>query len=176
MHYNEIKERSGQLKSLVGLDKAVFEDLHSSFDATWLIYIKHFTLAGKVRTRDYRKRDDGVLPTSEDKLFFILHYLKANALQEHHAVFYGMYQSQANIWIHLLLRLLHQTLKSLHQLPSRNPLKIQELLQGVEKVYIDATEREIQRPSGFEKQQDAYSGKKRCMASRMPLLVLKRMG
>lgn len=176
MRYNEIKERSSQLKSLVGLNKDSFELLHASFSTIWSSYIKHFTIDGKVRTRDYRNRTDGVLHTSEDKLLFVLHYLKANALQEHHAAFYGMYQSQANIWIHLLLGLLHQTLKSLHQMPCRNSLKIQELLQGIEKVYIDATEREIQRPSDYERQQEVYSGKKRCMVSRMPLLVLKRIG
>ena len=104
-----------------------------------------------------------------------LHYLKANSIQDHHAACYGMTQPQANVWLHLLLKLLHQTLASLHQIPSRNSLKIEELLKGIDKVYIDATEREIQRPSDYELQQDYYSGKKRCIVLKTPLLVLKKI-
>ena len=173
--YSDLRNRSSQLQSLIGIDNALFDLLHSSYEPIWLNYINHFTLRGKVRTRDYRQRSDEVLPTTEDNLLFILHYLKANSIQEHHAAYYGMYQSQASHWIHLLLVLLHKTLKSLQQIPSRNSLKIELLLQNIDKVYIDATEREIQRPSDYELQQDYYSGKKRCTVSRTPLLLLKRI-
>lgn len=175
MRYIDFKDKASQLKSLLGLDKELFELLYSSFDLKWHNYISHYTLKGKLRTRSYRKRKDEVFASSEDYLFFVLHYLKANSIQEHHAACYGLTQPQANVWLHLLLKLLHQTLQLLHQIPSRNSFKIEELLKGLNKVYIDATEREIQRPSDYELQQDYYSGKKRCIVLKTPLLVLKRI-
>jgi hypothetical protein len=175
MRYIDIKDKVIQFKSLVGINQELFELLHNSYSTTWFKYIAHYTLKGKIRTRDYRKRIDEIFSTTEDQLLFILHYIKANSLQEHHAAAYGMSQPQANVWIHLLLKLLHQTLQMLQQIPSRNASKIEELLKNINKVYIDATEREIQRPSDYELQQDYYSGKKRCIVSRTPLLVLKKI-
>lgn len=51
------------------------------------------------------------LPTLEDKLFFILCYLKTNNLQEVHGALFGMSQPKANLWIHRLLPLVEQALE-----------------------------------------------------------------
>ncbi|KAA6321567.1 hypothetical protein EZS27_028796, partial [termite gut metagenome] len=39
------------------------------------------------------------LPTVEDKLFFILVFMKTNPLQEHHAAGFGISQPKANMFI-----------------------------------------------------------------------------
>jgi hypothetical protein len=101
-----------------------------------------------------------VLEESEDQLLFILHYLKSNNIQEHHAAFYGMRQSQCNAWIHLLLKLLKQTLGSLGHLPQRDAAKLRQALRGIKEIFIDGTERDIQRPLEEEVQRKHYSGKK----------------
>jgi hypothetical protein len=43
------------------------------------------------------------LPTLEDRLFFLLTYLKTYALQVVQERLFGMGQSKANQWIHVLL-------------------------------------------------------------------------
>lgn len=158
--YQSIKFKSKQLQSLVGMDRELFELLHNYYEVQWNKYIAHYTVSGGERMRTHRKRKDGVLEDTFDQLLFILHYLKGNVLQEHHAAGYGMSQPQANVWIHLLLGLLHATLKELKQLPGRKASKLKYLLADVEQIFIDGTERDIQRPGDNEVQRTYYSGKK----------------
>jgi hypothetical protein len=158
--YQQIKGNDKQLQSLVGMSKGEFELLHNYYEVSWRRYIEHYNIDGTVRIRPHRVRKDGDLEKTEDQLLFILHYLKSNSIQEHHAAVYGMRQSHANAWIHLLLKLLYQTLKTDGHLPERKASKLKKLLINVKEVYIDGTERDIQRPSDNETQKAHYSGKK----------------
>ena len=161
MWFEKVKGREGQFRSLVGMSLEEFEWLHNYYAVEWERYISRYTVSGKVRTRPHRKRKDGKLEQTEDQLLFVLQYLKSNILQEHHAAVYEMTQPQANLWIHLLLRLLHRTLKELGQLPERRASKIKELLDHFEEVFVDGTERDIPRPGDTEEQREHYSGKKK---------------
>jgi Helix-turn-helix of DDE superfamily endonuclease len=60
------------------------------------------------------------LPTPEDRLFFILVYLKTYALQVVHGRLFGMGQSKANQWIHVLLPVLLTALRTLGDAPARS--------------------------------------------------------
>lgn len=159
--YEKAKAKESRFQSLAGMGVAEFELLHNYYEVEWNDYIAHFTTGGEVRRRPHRKRKDGKLEDSRDQLLFVLHYLKSNALQEHHAAVYDISQPQANGWIHLLLRMLHQTLKKLKVLPERKPAKLQQVLARLEQVFVDGTERDIQRPLGAEEQREHYSGKKK---------------
>lgn len=101
-----------------------------------------------------------VLSLIQDKMFFILVYLKTNPLQELHAIQFEMTQPQANRWIHLLSEILRRTLKTLGELPDRNSKRLIHILQGCEEVLLDGTERPIQRPLDEDWQSACYSGKK----------------
>ena len=101
-----------------------------------------------------------VLPLIQDKMFFILVYLKTNPLQELHGIQFEMTQPQANRWIHLLSEILRRTLKTLDELPDRNSKRLMHILQGCEEVLLDGTERPIQRPLDEDRQSACYSGKK----------------
>jgi len=59
------------------------------------------------------------LPTPEDRLFFILTYLKTYALQVVQGRLFGMGQSKANQWIHVLLPALLTALRTLGDAPAR---------------------------------------------------------
>ena len=161
--YADLRSKASQFTSLAGMSVADFELLHNDYELQWNNYISHFRVDGTPRQRPHRKRKDGKLEDTRDQLLFILHYLKGNALQEHHAAAYGMNQPQANGWIHLLLSVLRKTLKELGALPERRAWKIKELLDKTEQVYIDGTERDIERPGGFEEQKEHYSGKKKAI-------------
>jgi Helix-turn-helix of DDE superfamily endonuclease len=60
------------------------------------------------------------LPTPEDRLLFILVYLKTYALQVVQGRLFGMVQSKANRWIHLLLPVLLAALRALGDAPARS--------------------------------------------------------
>jgi len=159
--YQQVKGKESQFKSLVGMSVEEFDFLHNYYEVEWKGYITHFTISGAVRTRAHRMRKDGKLEDSRDQLLFILHYLKSNALQEHHASAYQMNQPQAHLWIHLLLMLLRKTLKGLGALPERRVSKLKALLEQVGEVFMDGTERDVQRSKDFEEQKEQYSGKKK---------------
>src|SRR5262249_43987396 len=60
------------------------------------------------------------LPTPEDRLLFILVYLKTYTLQVVHGRLFGMVQGKANQWIHALLPALLAALRALGDAPARS--------------------------------------------------------
>lgn len=90
-------------------------------------------MEGKPRTgRVYSQYATCPLPTSEDRLLFVLSYLKVGSIQEAHAALFGMTQSNANKWIHLLFQVLHQTLSTLGDAPARHMTALRERLTELE--------------------------------------------
>ena len=132
----------------------------TEFRIEWDQYSSHFTLEGKPRQRIALPRKTSILPGYQDKLMFILVYLKTFPLQELQAATFSMTQPQANLWIHLLNPILRKMLKMLKELPERNNQKLELLLKDCSDVLLDGVERNIQRPVDSEQQQDCYSGKK----------------
>jgi hypothetical protein len=160
MRYAKLRKNAPQLLSLTGLTVSEFDVLLPSFKYHWDEYYSHYTLKGKFRERISYGRKTGKLPMIGDKLLFILSYLKNNPLQEYHGATFGMTQPQCNDWVHLLSDILVKTLKSLGELPDRNPLRMEHVLVGIKDVLLDGTERPIQRPMDEERQKSCYSGKK----------------
>src|SRR4030095_1989149 len=60
------------------------------------------------------------LPTPEDRLLFILTYVKTYSLQGVQGRLFGMGQSKANQWIHVLLPALLAALRTLGDAPARS--------------------------------------------------------
>ena len=60
------------------------------------------------------------LATPEDRLFFLLTYLKTYAVQVVQGRLFGMSQSKANQWIHVLLPALLAALRGLGDAPARS--------------------------------------------------------
>ena len=160
MYYDKIHHRHSQVLAATGLTPVEFEALLITFEYHWEEYYSHFTLEGKVRQRISYNRKTSVIPLIQDKLFFILVYLKTNPLQELYAIQFDMTQPQANKWIHLLSEILKRTLKTLGELPDRNSNRLIHILKGCEDVLLDGTERPIQRPVDEDRQSACYSGKK----------------
>jgi hypothetical protein len=78
-------------------------------------------LDGKPRTaRQFSVYKNCPLRTPEDRLFFILTYLKTYALQVVQGRLFGMRQSKANQWIHVLLPVLLTALRTLGNAPARS--------------------------------------------------------
>jgi hypothetical protein len=157
---DKTRKNPAQFLSLTGFTPNEFDELLLGFRNEWEDYSNHFTLGGKPRQRIALPRKTNVLPGVQDKLLFILVYLKTFPLQELQAATFSMTQPQANFWIHLLSPILRKTLKRLRELPERNSQKLEQLLKDCADVLLDGVERSIQRPLNPEQQQDCYSGKK----------------
>ena len=130
-------------------------------------------IEGKERKRKYGGGRHANLDKIEDKLLFILFYMKLYPLQAVIGFLFGISQAQANVWIHILSEVLKTALADLGQLPERVPQNLENILRndGVEEVTIDATERRCQRPKDNEKQKEYYSGKKKSHTMKNNLIV-----
>lgn len=148
-------------KSLLGLSQSAFRELCSYFAPGWKARISMFTLKGEPRKRQSAEKSSNVLPTDEDKLFFILKFCKNNPIQQELAHDFAMPQSHANTWIHVLLPVLAGALYRMRQAPERDAKYLPEILEAYEYAVLDATERLRERPAKDEQQQKVYSGKKK---------------
>jgi DDE superfamily endonuclease len=78
-------------------------------------------LDGKPRTaRRFSVYQNCPLPTPENRLLFILAYVKTYSLQVVQGRLFGMGQSKANQWIHVLLPVLLTALRTLGDAPARS--------------------------------------------------------
>jgi Helix-turn-helix of DDE superfamily endonuclease len=132
MGYQDEKTKAYRILDLTSLTVEEFEQLVPPFEAAFVRYMRDWTMEGKPRTgRRYSQYATCPLPTPEDRLLFILRYLKVAALQVAHGALFGMTQSNANKWIHALLVVLHQTLIDLHDVPARHLRALEERLHAL---------------------------------------------
>lgn len=118
--YEEVTQRAGSLQALTGLTEAEFQVLLPYFEQAFVTDMHDRTIDGQPRTsRRYSAYDNCPLPTMADKLLFILTYLKQNPIQEVQGQLFGMSQSNANKWIHVLHPVLNQALADQELLPAR---------------------------------------------------------
>jgi truncated hemoglobin YjbI len=105
---------------MTGLTEQEFTALLPHFERALAAYLQDRTIDGQPRTsRRYCAYDNCPLPTMADKLLFILTYVKQNPIQEVQGQLFGMSQSNANKWIHLLHSVLNQALADQELLPAR---------------------------------------------------------
>jgi Helix-turn-helix of DDE superfamily endonuclease/DDE superfamily endonuclease len=124
-----------------------------------------------------------ILPSSaEQKLLFILVYLKVYPLQALMGELFGLSQPRVNAWIHRLLPVLRQALAEAGALPERGPghfAQAQPSCPQEPELIIDGTDRRRQRPKGPEKQAAHYTGKKKAHTDKNVVVVeapSKRVG
>jgi hypothetical protein len=159
---------------MTGLTQVEFEQLLPHFQCALDQYVQHNYVDRDDRQRQYGGgRPEWTLVNIEDKLLFILYYVKVYPLQEILAFEFGMVQSTANEWIHMLSAILKTALDHGGYVPERDPKQLATVLESAaESTYgIDGTERPRQRPRDAEKQKHYYSGKKKRTRSRISLLA-----
>jgi Helix-turn-helix of DDE superfamily endonuclease len=131
--YATEKDKANRILDLTSLMVDEFEQLVEPFEQAFVRYMRDWTMEGKPRTaRAYTPYANSPLPTPEDRLLFILSYLKVAALQVAHGALFGMSQSNANKWIHVLLLVLHQTLSDLGDAPTRHLQALEQRLAELE--------------------------------------------
>lgn len=120
LRYAQIAQNESKVLALTGLTCHEFQELVPVFQASFERYLQAQTLEGLTRLgRAYTTYRNSPLPTIEDKLLFILVYLKQAPTQTLHGQLFGLSQSNANKWIHLLHTVLNQALATHGVLPAR---------------------------------------------------------
>ena len=98
-----------------------FQQLVPPFETAFQCQMAAWRMDGQPRTaRRFTVYKNCPLPTPEDRLLFILIYVKTYALQVVQGRLFGMVQSKANRWIHVLLPVLLAALRSLGDAPARS--------------------------------------------------------
>src|SRR5881296_3060031 len=98
-----------------------FQQLVPPFEAAFQARMAAWRMDGKPRTaRRFTVYQNCPLPTPEERLFFLLTYLKTYALQVVQGRLFGMGRSKAHQWIHVLLPVLLAALRTLADAPTRS--------------------------------------------------------
>ena len=121
VRFIDVQTRPTEFLDLTSLTPDEFQLLVPPFEAAFQAHMHEWRLDGKPRTaRRFSVYQNCPLPTPEDRLFFILTYLKTYALQVVQGRLFGMRQSKANQWIHVLLPALLAALRTLGDAPARS--------------------------------------------------------
>jgi Helix-turn-helix of DDE superfamily endonuclease len=121
LRFSDAQSRPTEFLDLTSLTLEEFQLLLPPFEAAFQTHMAAWRLDGKPRTaRRFAVYQNCPLPTPEDRLFFLLTYLKTYTLQVVQGCLFGMRQSKANQWIHVLLPALLAALRGLGDAPARS--------------------------------------------------------
>src|SRR2546430_2984064 len=121
LRFADLQTRPTEVLDLTSLTVDEFRQLVPPFEAAFQAHMADWRLDGRPRTaRQYTTYKNCPLPTPEDRLLFILGYLKTYSLQVVQGRLFGMGQSKAHQWIHALLVVLRATLHAMGEAPSRS--------------------------------------------------------
>ncbi len=149
------------IRSLTGLDLSKFNKLLLTFT---LVLEKTTKKNSKATIRKIGGGRHHTLPTAKEKLFYILFYMKCYPTYDLAGFLFESDRSQACRWVKELLPILQASLDRELVLPKRKLNSVKEFVQyfpGVKDIFIDGTERPVQRPTKDKRQAKHYSGKKK---------------
>jgi hypothetical protein len=121
LRFTELQSRPLEFLDFTSLTLNEFQQLVPPFETAFQARMTAWRMDGKPRTaRRFTVYTNCPLLTPEDRLLFILVYLKTYALQVVHGRLFGMVQGKANQWIHVLLPALLAALRALGDAPARS--------------------------------------------------------
>src|SRR2546422_9947685 len=121
LRFTELQSRPMEFLDFTSVTLDEFQQLVPPFETAFQARMAAWRMDGKPRTaRRFTVYKNCPLPTPEDRLFFLLTYLKTYALQVVHGRLFGMVQGKANQWLHVLLPALLAALRALGDAPARS--------------------------------------------------------
>jgi hypothetical protein len=121
LRFADLQSRPMEFLDFTSLTLDEFHQLIPPFEAAFHAHMAAWRLDGTPRTaRRFSVYQHCPLATPEDRLFFLLVYLKTYALQVVQGCLFGMGQSKANQWMHVLLPALLAALRTLGDAPARS--------------------------------------------------------
>jgi hypothetical protein len=133
VQFADLQARPTEFLDFTSVTLDEFQQLVPPFEAAFQAHMAAWRLDGKPRTaRRFSVYQTCPLPTPEDRLLFILAYVKTYSLQVVQGRLFGMGQSKANQWIHVLLPALLAALRTLGDAPARSLTALAQRLGGSE--------------------------------------------
>lgn len=161
-------------KALTGLRVSEFEALVPDF--AWN-YAEYEAKRKPKRKRKIGGGDHGALSSIEEKLFYVLFYLKTYPTFDVASFYVGFVRSKACEWAHRLFPVLEQTMKRKLVLPQRkisDPEEFLRLFPETAEVFVDGVERLKQRPKKKKSANKIYSGKKKAHTRKSVVIADKK--
>jgi hypothetical protein len=121
LRFTDLQSRPLEFLDFTSLTLDEFQQLVPPFETAFHARMAAWRMDGKPRTaRRFTVYHNCPLPTPEDRLLFILAYVKTYELQVVQGRLVGMGQSKGNQWIHVLLPALLAALRVLGDAPARS--------------------------------------------------------
>lgn len=163
-------------KALFGMSREEIDHLLPTFSQCLIVH------RYELKPKSERKRKigggrRGDLPTDEDKLLYILMYLKIYPTYDVFSVLVNHQRSKCGDSVQLFLPVLERALGRELVLPERKATSLEEVFQripGLKDVFLDGTERRIQRPRGQKRQNKLYSGKRKATTRKTVILATEK--
>jgi hypothetical protein len=149
------------LRALTGLTLSEFHQLLPTFESS-AIQLRYELTPGRVRKVGGGRR--GKLPTWEDQLVFILFYLKHYPTYDVMGFLFDLEPSRCLRNGQFLLASLEKALGRSLSLPKKKITSVEELFTlhpELKDVFIDGTERKVNKPKKLKSRDKLYSGKKK---------------
>ena len=153
-----------QMRALTGLDLATFCALAEPFAAGCQAEADARFSVEQPRQRRAGGGRKGLLGSPEQKLLFLLFYLKTYPTFDVLGATFGLSRSKACERAHHLAKALERTLRALDVLPARaidSLAQMQAVFADVPVLLLDATERPYRRAHAAVDRPADYSGKKK---------------
>jgi len=164
ININRIFKNERLILSLTGLNSKEFKELLPLFAAVWKDKKRHYHRLHTTGQRAFGGGRKGFLPTIEHKLFYILFYFKCYPAFDLAGFIFGCDRSKACLRQQELSKMLELSLGRKSVMPKRKMRTMEEFLQAfpdAKDVFIDGTERPVQRSEDKQRQKANYSGKKK---------------
>ncbi len=164
MSLEKILKNPRLCSALIGLRPEEFTNLLPTFAEVLANKMKRRHSDDPNRLRAFGGGRKGFLPTPADKLFFILLYYKCYPTYDVLSYLFDCDRSCACRRQFFLSGIMEKTLGKKLALPKRQLKSVEDFFKAfpeAKEVFIDGTERPIQRPKDKERQKANYSGKKK---------------
>src|SRR5215831_11758065 len=121
VQFADVQSRPTEFLDFTSVTLDAFQQLVPPFEAAFQAHMAAWRLDGKPRTAHrFSVYQHCPFPPLEDRLLFIFAYVKTYSLQVVQGRLFGMGQSKANQWIHVLLPALLAALRTLGDAPARS--------------------------------------------------------
>lgn len=163
MHTKQLLRSTRLCLAVTGLRPQELVTLLPTFDAC-LTQSRYAALPRELRQRQLGGGRKGALPTTLDKLVFILLYLKVYPTFDVLSFLTNRVRSKCHRSVHQFLPVLELALGRRLVLPKRKVASVEEfyrLFPDATDLFIDGTERRVEKPTSLKRRKKLYSGKKK---------------
>lgn len=151
MNITKVLSDNRSSQAAIGITRKAFKKLLPIFEEAFIKCKKKNTYRGG---RPYK------LKTMEERLLFILYYLKNYPTFDVLGIQFGMNRSSAYKRVIEFLHVLKVALKNSESLPSESIRELNKVIRDEKLIIIDGTEQRKNRPKNSKIQREYYSGKK----------------